>query len=198
MRCPTSQTLIDYQRKKLPLRRMRQIEDHLANACDRCREELEWLGKVSKVISSDDLRQPSPTSLEKAIELFGSKTREIRRLVARLMLDSRRTPRYQGVRTGGTKSAYLVYRAEGVNVDLALRPGRGEGRMILGQVMPDEGDILDIQSVEVKLLEKERMVTFTRTNPLGEFVFDDIPRGTYGVKVDWGASELEIEDLVVS
>lgn len=200
MKCLSFKTLFDYWEGALHQRAEEKVKAHLLEGCERCAQDLTFLEEVLGRVRRSHLKKPS-NSLVKKVSAITKKERGsglVRRLVAELALDNRRLPGYAEVRTGGIKPFYLLYRAQGVDLDLLIQPANiGDKGTILGQVSQKGGEVTDLQSAEVRLVQGQIVVKSTRTDHWGEFAFMDLAPGGYSLRLDLGMREVEVKDLQV-
>src|SRR5579884_353721 len=141
------------------------VEEHLSN-CGECAElRRELAGKV---------------------ELFQSETAAIgksRKIIAALVFDTYQEPALAGVRRVGAPPRQLLFRAGDVDVDVKIEAMEANDRITLvGQVLSNGAKFFDNTPVK---LESHGIVRYrTRTNLVGEFSFDEVPKDTYHLSVD--------------
>jgi hypothetical protein len=106
-----------------------------------------------------------------------------RRLIASLVFDTYDEPMLAGVRRVGAPPRQLLFRAGEVDVDVKIESTEANDRITLvGQVLSNATKFFDNTPVK---LESHGIVRFkTRTNLVGEFSFDAVPKDTYHLSVD--------------
>jgi len=114
----------------------------------------------------------------------------LQRLVAALTFDSFLQPGLAGVRsTQMLDLRQLVYSTEVADVALNVRRERALGNhTIAGQLLPTSD--LDLATVSVQLLQNDREARITLADPLGEFIFMELPAGEYQLILS--ADQLEL------
>jgi hypothetical protein len=107
----------------------------------------------------------------------------LRRLIASLVYDTYDQPMLAGVRRVGAPPRQLLFRAGEVDVDVKIESMEANDRITLvGQVLSNATKFFDNTPVK---LESHGIVRYrTRTNPVGEFSFDEVPKDTYHLSVD--------------
>ena len=98
-------------------------------------------------------------------------------------LARRRHPALAGVRRVGAPPRQLLFRAGDVDVDVKIESMEANDRITLvGQVLSNTAKFFDNTPVK---LESHGIVRYrTRTNLVGEFSFDEVPKDTYHLSVD--------------
>jgi hypothetical protein len=93
------------------------------------------------------------------------------------------------IRRFGARPRQLVYRADDVDIDLRIESTPANRINLEGQVLSSANLF---ENVPVKL-ESHGIVRYqTRTNEIGEFSFDEVPRDTYHLSVDLAESQLMV------
>jgi anti-sigma factor RsiW len=174
------------------------LEDHLRQGCARCAERVAWLRRVTDLMQGDDSTDPPPSVLSQAAAIFPRQSLPGRRhllhkLVAALLFDSRHAQPAYGLRGGPAAERQLLFSAPGVDVDLHVRPGDGEGEFVLmGQVLTEEADLAQVAGAEVVLRRGRRQVLARRTDSLGEFAFSRLPPGQYSLRIRLPSQEIDL------
>jgi hypothetical protein len=108
------------------------------------------------------------------------------RLIAKLVFDSFEQPLTAGVRAGvmgtGTIPRQLLFRAGQVDVDVRIESGADNRISLSGQVLSDSVPFFENTPVRLESHGVSRYKT--RTNPVGEFSFDEVPEDTYHLSMD--------------
>jgi hypothetical protein len=108
---------------------------------------------------------------------------KIRKIVASLVFDTYDQPVLAGVRRVGAPPRQLLFRAGDVDVDVKIESMEANDRITLvGQVLSSGTKFFDNTPIK---LESHGIVRYkTRTNVVGEFTFDEVPKDTYHLSVD--------------
>lgn len=160
--------------------------EHLAE-CGKCQNKSIELQELLTFMAEDAANEPSPTTLSWSIEIFqpvlrpaGSPVRRI----AKLVFDSFQQPMAAGVRAAvaGSAPRQLLFRAGDVDVDLRIESGVDNRISLSGQVLSEAVPFFENTPVR---LESHGVARYrTRTNPVGEFSFDEVPQDTYHLSMD--------------
>jgi len=159
------------------------IEGHLSS-CDECAGLQREFQNLVSTLEQDATFEPPAEALKFGLELFqpaaGGK---VRRIMAALVFDSFEQPAMAGVRRVGAPPRQLLFRAGDVDVDVRIEAMEANDRITLvGQVLLNGAKFFDNTPVK---LESHGMVRFaTKTNVVGEFSFDEVPKETYHLSVD--------------
>jgi hypothetical protein len=105
------------------------------------------------------------------------------RFIASLIFDTFEQPMFAGVRRVGAPPRQLLFRAGEVDVDVKIESMEANDRITLvGQVLSGGTKFFDNTPVK---LESHGIVRYrTKTNVVGEFTFDEVPKDTYHLSVD--------------
>jgi len=162
-------------------------EQHL-NACSECSELRQEFAILVGSLSTDAANEPPAELLQWGIELFQpvlqpAKEGKIRRIIAALVFDTFDQPALAGVRRVGAPPRQLLFRAGDVDVDVKIESMEANNRITLvGQVLAPGDKFFDNTPVK---LESHGIVRYkTKTNVVGEFCFDEVPKDTYHLSVD--------------
>jgi hypothetical protein len=186
MRHITAEKLLDYLERLSTEAENSVIDAHLSRCatCAELKQELQFL--VSELRKDADF-EPPPESLQWAFDLFHPLRRSPpvgrRRLIAPLVFDSFNQPMYAGVRSIGVSARQLLYRAGDVDVDIKIESREANDRLTLaGQVLSSATKFFD--NTPVRLESRGFNCYKTRTNVVGEFWFDEVPKDTYHLSVE--------------
>jgi len=162
------------------------IETHLTG-CKECAEVKQEFQSLISRLQDDSAFEP-PTELVKwGVDLFQPvmqpKVGGLRRFIASLVFDTFDQPMTAGVRRVGAPPRQLLFRAGDVDVDVKIESMEANDRITLvGQVLSSATKFFDNTPVK---LESHGIVRYrTRTNVVGEFSFDEVPKDTYHLSVD--------------
>ncbi len=186
MRHLTVETLIEQIENKADATALAAANQHLS-ACEQCQDNADEFNELLGFLKSDTTNEPPAEVLEWGIQLFQpvlrpneSTTSKVLR-VAKRVFDSFEQPAPVGIRYVGSVPRQLLFRAG--NVDVDLRIDSGDDRVSLaGQVLSESESFFENTPVS---LESHGVVRYkTQTNPVGEFLFDEVPQDTYHLSVD--------------
>jgi hypothetical protein len=179
-------TLIDQIENKADAAALAETNQHLSE-CERCQNNAGEFSQLLTFLNNDATNEPPADLLEWGIQLFQpvlrpteSKTSKVLR-VAKLVFDSFEQPAPVGIRYVGSVPRQLLFRAGKVDVDVRIESG--DDRVSLaGQVLSESERFFENTPVR---LESHGVVRYkTQTNPVGEFLFDEVPQDTYHLSVD--------------
>jgi hypothetical protein len=166
-----------------------------------------WLAQLRAAWFKTDLHEPPASALERARQLFQTRSREPRRgplerLRASLIFDSRRRPAVAGVRAGfgdfGAGPWQLLYRGGDIDIDLLVRPNQdGRTAHVRGQALSLGG--LDLGGGVVEATPSAHPdESPTATSELlasGEFALVNIVRGHYDVLLRLSSRDIELSNV---
>ena len=162
------------------------VETHLT-ACNECAELKQELQVLMTRLQEDSSLEPPAELVQWGINLFQPviqpKTGPVRRLIASLVFDSFDQPMLAGTRRVGTPPRQLLFRAGDVDVDVKIESMDANDRItLIGQVLSTDTKFFDNTPIQ---LESHGFVRYhTKTNVVGEFSFDEVPKDTYHLSVD--------------
>jgi hypothetical protein len=162
------------------------LEAHLAN-CRECLELKQEFQSLMLQLREDSYFEPPAETLEWGINLFQPVMQPekggVRKIIASLVYDTFDQPMLAGVRRVGVPPRQLLFRAGDVDVDVKIESMEANDRITLvGQVLSSATKFFDNTPVK---LESHGIVRYrTRTNVVGEFSFDEVPKDTYHLSVD--------------
>lgn len=102
-------------------------------------------------------------------------------ILATLVFDSFNEPLPLGVRRRDLTSRQALYKADHVQLDLKIEANKGR-KLIVGQIFADSPDMI-VSGLQIEIIESGEIVCKSRTNALGEFIFQDLPKGNYTLRV---------------
>lgn len=186
MRHITAENLITYMDGQASEVEKLTLETHLSS-CTECTElNQELLTLVSRV-QEDSSFEPPAGLVQWGINLFQPVMQPVsgglRKIIASLVFDTFDQPMLAGVRRVGAPPRQLLFRAGDVDVDVKIESMEANDRITLvGQVLSSATKFFDNTPVK---LESHGIVRYrTRTNVVGEFSFDEVPKDTYHLSVD--------------
>ncbi len=162
------------------------LETHLAN-CRECLELKQEFQDLMLQLREDAYFEPPAEVLEWGMNLFQPVMQPekggVRKIIASLVFDTFDQPMVAGVRRVGVPPRQLLFRAGDVDVDVKIESMEANDRITLvGQVLPSATKFFDNTPVK---LESHGIVRYrTKTNVVGEFSFDEVPKDTYHLSVD--------------
>ena len=188
MRHVTVENLIDYIDGQVSDVEKSTLEGHVA-ACEDCSELKQEFQVLVHRLKEDASYEPPAELVEWGISLFQPVTQPegavagLRKFIASLVFDTYDQPMLAGVRRVGAPPRQLLFRAGDVDVDVKIESMEANDRITLvGQVLSNTEKFFDNTPVK---LESHGIVRYrTRTNVVGEFSFDEVPKDTYHLSVD--------------
>ena len=157
---------------------------HTCSDCSELRQELENL--VTR-LQEDSVCEPPSHLVQWGIDLFQPVMQpsggRVRKFIASLVFDTFEQPLLAGLRRIGAPPRQLLFRAGDVDVDVKIESVEANDRItVVGQVLSSGAKFFDNTPVK---LESHGIVRYkTRTNLVGEFSFDEVPKDTYHLSVD--------------
>jgi hypothetical protein len=159
---------------------------HLAG-CRECSELKQEFQILVAQLREDSTFEPPAELVQWGKNLFQPimqlETGGLRKIIASLVFDTFDQPMLAGVRRVGAPPRQLLFRAGDVDVDVKIESMEANDRITLvGQVLSSATKFFDNTPVK---LESHGIVRYrTRTNVVGEFSFDEVPKDTYHLSVD--------------
>jgi hypothetical protein len=162
-------------------------ENHLS-ACKECFELSQEFQLLVNRLRNDSTYEPPTDLVQWGINLFQPVAQlesggALKKLIGLLVFDSFDQPMLAGVRRVGAPPRQLLFRAGEVDVDVKIESMEANDRITLvGQVLSNAEKFFDNTPVK---LESHGIVRYkTKTNLVGEFSFDEVPKDTYHLSVD--------------
>jgi len=162
------------------------LETHLAD-CSDCLELKQEFQVLVTQLRDDSSFEPPADVVQWGVNLFQPVMQPekggLRKIIAALVFDTFDQPLLAGVRRVGAPPRQLLFRAGDVDVDVKIESMETNDRITLvGQVLSSATKFFDNTPVK---LESHGIVRYrTRTNVVGEFSFDEVPKDTYHLSVD--------------
>ena len=162
------------------------LDNHLAH-CKDCAGLRQELQSLMSSLQKDSAFEPPAELLQWGIQLFQpimhAEPSALPRFIASLIFDTFDQPMFAGIRRVGTPPRQLLFRAGEVDVDVKIESMEANDRITLvGQVLSGGTKFFDNTPVK---LESHGIVRYrTKTNVVGEFTFDEVPKDTYHLSVD--------------
>jgi hypothetical protein len=153
--------------------------------CEQCRSDVSWLQWLADFGAREKEYDPPSWALANAENVFKLKKPRLvtiaKEIVASLIYDSFSEPLPMGVRQRDLPARQALFKADKVHLDLKIEVGDEKG-LIIGQVVADHGE-MHIDGLTIEITQEGQVVSKSSTNALGEFVFQDLPRGNYELQV---------------
>jgi hypothetical protein len=186
MRHLTAELIMDYMDGRASENDKTVVETHAA-ACRDCAELKQELHSLMTQLESDSSFEPPADLLQWGVELFQpvlqAEPSGLRRIFASLIFDTFEQPAFAGVRRVGMPPRQLLFRAGEVDVDVKVEAMEANDRITLvGQILSGSAKFCD--NIPVKLKTNQMVKFRTKTNLVGEFAFDEVPKDTYHLSVD--------------
>ncbi len=186
MRHVTVENLMNYMDGQMPDVEKPTLESHL-KSCRECTELHQEFSALVTRLRADASFEPPTDVVQWGVNLFQPvlqpQTGGLRKMIASLVFDTFDQPMLAGMRRVGAPPRQLLFRAGDVDVDVKIESMEANDRITLvGQVLSSAAKFFDNTPVK---LESHGIVRFrTRTNLVGEFSFDEVPKDTYHLSVD--------------
>ena len=153
--------------------------------CEQCRTDAGWLRWLAAFGIREKQYDPPAWAAANAGNLFRLKKPGLvtiaKEIVASLVYDSFNEPLPLGVRQRDLPARQALYKTDSLQLDLKIEVGDEKG-LIIGQIVADKSDV-DIAGLQIELTDKGEVISKSRTNALGEFVFEGLPNGNYELQV---------------
>jgi hypothetical protein len=186
MRHPDPEDFINLIENKADTVELAATSEHLTT-CHECQSTFEEFNGLLGILGGDAQYEPPSELLKWGVGLFQpviqpveSKAAKVLR-IAKLVFDSFEQPAMAGVRSGGSVPRQLLFRAGDVDVDVRIESS--DDRVSLSGQILSESDIFSEHTPV--WLESHGLVRYqTRTNPVGEFSFEEVPKDTYHLSLE--------------
>jgi hypothetical protein len=179
------------------------IEDDVRGhieVCQQCRSDitlLQWLGDFGP---QERQYEPPAWALANAENVFKLKkpgaVTIAKELVADLVFDSFSQPLPIGIRQRDLPSRQALYQAGNVQLDLKIELGEEQG-LLIGQIVSDKRDV-NVNGLNIEITQAGQVIGKSTTNALGEFLFEDLPKGNYELQVVLSDTMLKLPPLSLS
>jgi anti-sigma factor ChrR (cupin superfamily) len=164
------------------------LDTHVT-ACGDCAELKQEFQSLLHRLQEDASFEPPADLVQWSVDLFQPVMQPktagsgMRKFIASLVFDTYDQPMLAGMRRVGAPPRQLLFRAGDVDVDVKIESMEANDRITLvGQVLSNTDKFFDNTPVK---LESHGIVRYrTRTNVVGEFSFDEVPKDTYHLSVD--------------
>ena len=186
MRHVTVENLMNYMDGQVSDVEKPTLESHITS-CKECTELKQEFQALITRLREDSSFEPPAELVQWGVNLFQPVMQPqvggLRKIIASLVFDTFEQPMLAGIRRVGAPPRQLLFRAGGVDVDVKIESMEANDRITLvGQVLSSAAKFFDNTPVK---LESHGIVRYrTRTNLVGEFSFDEVPKDTYHLSVD--------------
>ena len=188
MRHVTIENLMNYIDGQLSDVEKSTLEGHVST-CGDCTELKQEFQNLLHRLKEDASFEPPADLVQWSVDLFQpvvqpqGTARRFQKFIACLVFDTYDQPLLAGIRRVGAPPRQLLFRAGDVDVDVKIESMEANDRITLvGQVLSNTDKFFDNTPVK---LESHGIVRYrTRTNVVGEFSFDEVPKDTYHLSVD--------------
>ena len=186
MRHVTVENLVNYMDGQASDVEKSTLETHLLS-CKECTDLNQEFRTLVSRLREDASFEPPADLVQWGVNLFQPVMQPqaggLRKIIASLVFDTFDQPMLAGVRRVGAPPRQLLFRAGDVDVDVKIESMEANDRITLvGQVLSSATKFFDNTPVK---LESHGIVRYrTRTNVVGEFSFDEVPKDTYHLSVD--------------
>jgi hypothetical protein len=173
---PTYKTLINYIEKQLSQAERGKVEEHLSGPCLQCSQKLTRLQTALEAAAQDQTVAPPADVLRRAVAIHHKR------------------PKSAMASRGAARTRQMLFTTEQVDIDLQMTPD-GSDHNLAGQVLGTE--LADKLSWAFVSLQNETgdLMKSTETDPLGQFIFKQIPPGVYDLVFDLGSHDITIAGL---
>jgi hypothetical protein len=170
--------------------------EHLGN-CRECQENSDWLRQLLELGSKESQFEPPEWATVNAFKAFRLQKPSIAAFakeVMTLVYDSFTEMSPVGVRQGEVPARQTLYRSEGLQLDLRVQLTGDDKGLIIGQLVSESEDAA-VDGCEIALSHGGELIGALRSNSWGEFMFEDLPEGDYGLQVQFGEKMLRLPNV---
>ncbi len=154
------------------------------DTCPECQNKLGWMRTVDSMRRNESEYEPPGAVLKRAISIGSAPPTTARSsaspIIADLVYDSFSDPLPAGIRREDLASRHLTFKSNDLELKLQIRTSGEERLLVAGQIVSESALPAD---VEVTLDAGEEGVHQTAANEWGEFLFDDLRRAGYSLRV---------------
>lgn len=195
----TFELLLDWVEGRLPSAAAQDVAQQVATASEEIQAQVQWLTAFARLSEQIVLVTPPPDVRATLAQRFAdyAHTRQqpglLQRLVATLTFDNLLQPAVAGLRAGESDSArQYIFATTLADVALNIQPHQqGEQLDLIGQILPNTEALLP-DAFAVQLLRDEREVAITLADEVGEFLFEALDPGNYGLMLSTDILEIEL------
>ena len=175
--CPSPQKIGEYELGLVDLEQRHQLAAHVLT-CPRCAEEL----ATTRVFLADRRAFEPRTSRNPLV------------IIAELLRPGPRLA-MAGLR-GSDDDDDRSYQAGDVTITVGAGLGSRVGRWsVVGLVLSESGEVDAAEATEIQLTMADAAVATTTVDDLGNFVFDDVSAGRYGLRLELADRTIVVEDV---
>lgn len=187
--------LLNYLEDHLSAEERSKVDMHLAEPCWQCGRRLTLLRTVLNSVARDRTVAPPEDILRRAVDISRShrerpERKPWMRVIAALRFDSQQQLSFAATR-GVTRTRQMLFTTEQVDIDLQIKPGRTDNDL-LGQMLSTGEAVPAFVSLQNNA---GSLLRATETDSLGQFVFRQIPPGSYELVFDLENQEVAITGL---
>ena len=168
--------------------------------CDICQGRRRWMEAAARLGPNEMKYDPPDAVMNKVLRL--GRNRGLDRLrkfiVASLSFDSFNALAPAGVRRAETAERHMTFEAEDIEISLSFRASDQRNFVLTGQVAGKSGEPLPDLSGRVALVIEGEHIATTALTPWGEFMFQDVPRGSYALQFALSDRLLRIRSLLIA
>ena len=165
--------------------------------CQQCQANITWLQWLGDFGSHERQYEPPTWATANAANVFKlKKPRAVtiaKELVANLLFDSFSQPLPVGVRQRDLPPRQALYQAGNVHLDLKIEAGDENG-LLIGQIASDKDDII-VSGLNIEITQAGEVIGKSITNALGEFIFQNLPKGNYELQVELDDTMVKLPPL---
>jgi len=163
-------------------------------------EDIDLPRLLAEFAKQEQRNEPPTWAVANAKKLFKLKKPGLvtvaKEVVADLIYDSFNEPLPIGVRRRDLPARQTLYATENLQLDLKIEVGEEKG-LIIGQIVASKGG-LEITDVRIELSERGLVIDEAKTNALGEFIFQDLPKGNYELQIVLSDTMVRLPSLPMS
>jgi hypothetical protein len=170
-------------------------QNHIEN-CRQCQADVGWLQWLYDFGVREKQYEPPAWAMTNAQNIFLKKLGLVtiaKEIVANLIYDSFNERLPVGVRYRDLSSRHALYKAGNIQLDLKIEWGDEKG-LIVGQIVADAGD-MELSGLQIQITQQGEAVGKSRTNRLGEFIFQNLPKGNYELQVILSETVIKLPSL---
>lgn len=168
---------VDFAREAAPQAQNDEMQQHL-KGCNKCTQTLASWKTMVDFAQTEKLYQVPEASVHMARAMFVprklAQAKAGAMQIAKLIIDSFRSPLPMGVRSGANTSRYLGYKCDALAIDISLEP-QGKQIALVGQLLNPELAAPTFTSAPVYLQTNKKTIAITTLNNSGEFRFVFMP-----------------------
>jgi hypothetical protein len=164
---------VDLVHQKVLPAREALMKEHLERACVECQQAMEFWKRVQAIGMNEALRTPPADVVAAAKASFKAPMERTpwsaMSAFAELVFDSALQPAMAGVRSGAAGARRMLYRSGRHSVDLSIERSADAKMMLIGQVLDSSAPTPEMPGVQVRLSQKEKVLSITETSKTGVF-----------------------------